>query len=947
MSTSLPCPPALWPEFSALLDRALELPPAARRVWLDAAVGPRAPVRPYLERVLASAEQLEDTAYERGPALQPVDENPHKAGMLVGPYRLLRELGHGGMGEVWLAERADGAFRRRVALKLPHAHLLAGAIRQRFERERDFLAGLAHPHIAQFHDAGVSDAGLPWLAMEFVEGRPITAHCDRLRLGVTARVRLFLQVLEAVRHAHERFIAHRDIKPSNVLVDARGHAKLLDFGIAKLLQGDLATESTELTHLAGRAATPGYAAPEQVAGGPITTQVDVYALGAVLFTLLTGRRPPAPDEDGAAPIASRCIEREHAGAVGGVGPARLAITLRGDLDAILAKALQAEPAQRYRSVGAFADDLVAWAAGRPISARREGQLRRMWKLVRRHGATSALVAALVLALVGGSAGVAWEAVQARMAAQRADDEARSARATREFLAGGLEFGAAGRASGAITARELLDLDARRLEHDTRLDPDARIAMLGLLADLYDELDEPARFDTALAARTELALAQHGELHPVTLDARLRRVQFRADRGDHAGAAAALDELDGAIARAGLDGDAVRAYWWFLRGRTLGAEPGRDPDRAAAFERATALYERAAPQDARYPVALEELATASAAIGEAGPAAAIGRRAVDVALAQAGRGDGSQVIAWSDLGRSLAAQGNHDGAERAHDRAAKLALATYGADSWVYWHTAAVLAQDIHQRGDRARALAAWEPLMTLVPAPSARPRDALEDGVAAGVRELHGACLLAEGRAADALRELRVAQAGFARSPAHADELARVRGEIGRALAALGRTEEARTELASALAAVAATFPPDDPRVFEQRVAWARFLLRTGADGQAEAEFGDIVARAQGRRLETVALAQAGLAEVAAHHGDGPRALDASAAALEVFAHVTGPRDVRTLPQLELARAAALRAAGDVAGARMLAREALTEARRFDAPGSELVAAAQKASQRP
>ncbi len=948
---ALPCPPALWAEFAGLLDRALELPPAARRAWLDGAVAPRAAVRPYLERALASAAALDNAAYERGPALRGDDAPQLAAGALVGPYRLLRELGRGGMAEVWLAERADGAFHRHVALKLPHAHLLAGALRQRFTRERDFLAGLAHPHIAQFHDAGVSDTGVPYLAMEWIEGEPITRHCARLGLGVAPRLRMFIQVLEAVGHAHERFIAHRDIKPSNILVDAHGGAKLLDFGIAKLLAGDGA-DATELTRQAGCAATPDYAAPEQVGGSAITTAVDVYALGAVLLRLLAGCRP---SELAGGPASAR-VDPRHAATVGGLGAARLARALRGDLDAVVAKALQTDPARRYRSAGAFADELRAWLSNRPVRARRMGRARRAWELVRRHKLTSALVAALVVVLAAGASGIAWEAREARTEAlraeraaaaaraqaQRAEQEARRERATRDFLVGIFEFSdprrRASQPRDATTARELLDIGARRIELGPPLDADTRLSILALLADIYDELDEPARFDAALDARTQLALARHGELHPVTLDARLRRIQNLDDRGDHAGALAALAQLDAAITRAGLDADAVRAYWWLLRGRALTPDAARQAERVAAYERAIALYERFAPQDGRYAIALNNLATSWHALGDEARSAVFERRAI--AAAQAAGNDGGLAIAWANLGKYLGAQGDYDGAERADAQAEALALATYGRDTWVWWHAAATHAQALHQRGDREGARAAWAALFAVVPAPGAPLHNAQEDYIAANVREVHGACLLAEGRPAAALAELRAAEAGYGRAPQHQDERWRVRGEIGRAQADLGRWAEARTAIAGALDDFAAAFPPDNPRVLEQRVAWGRFLSERLEDDAARAQFALVVEQARGRRLESAALAQAGLAELAARRGDAGEAMARSAAALDTFAHVTGARDVRTAPRLELARADALRLGGDAAGARTFAQRALDELRRYDAPDSAAVAQA-------
>ena len=257
----LPCPPDQWPRFSARLDELMALPETDRAAWLAALSDADADLRPGLAAVLACLPES-GGGFLSGPA--PVLPAPgHQAGQQLGPYELLRELGRGGMGVVWLARRADGAYAREVALKLPHAHLLAGAVRERFDRERDILAALDHPHIARFFDAGLAADGQPYLALEAIDGRPITDWCREQALPLAARLALFAQVAGAVSHAHGQFIAHRDLKPANVLVTTDGQVKLLDFGIAKLLADEGAPDSTALTRDHGLLATPRYAAPEQ------------------------------------------------------------------------------------------------------------------------------------------------------------------------------------------------------------------------------------------------------------------------------------------------------------------------------------------------------------------------------------------------------------------------------------------------------------------------------------------------------------------------------------------------------------------------------------------------------------------------------------------------------------------------------------------------------------
>ena len=299
-------------------------------------------------------------------------------------------IGQGGMGNVWLARRDDGRFEGRAAVKLLNASLVGRAGEERFRREGNILARLADPHIARLLDAGVSPSGQPYLVLEYVEGEPIDRHCDARSLGVEARLRLFLEVLEAVAHAHANLIVHRDIKPSNVLVGKDGQAKLLDFGIAKLLEGEgEAGAATALTREAGRALTPEFAAPEQMTGGAVTTATDVYALGILLYLLLSGRHPagdalhspgelvkailetdPSRLSDAVSESRTQTAQIRQQNAVArATTPDGLRRQLEGDLDTIVAKALKKNPAERYASVTALADDLrVTCATNRSAPA---------------------------------------------------------------------------------------------------------------------------------------------------------------------------------------------------------------------------------------------------------------------------------------------------------------------------------------------------------------------------------------------------------------------------------------------------------------------------------------------------------------------------------------------------------------------------------------------------
>jgi len=331
-------------------------------------------------------------------------------GAFVGPYELIRLLGAGGMAEVWLARRADGAFKRDVALKLPLLTRRRQDLEQRFAHERDILASLEHPHIARFYDAGIDTEGLPYLSMEYVQGQTLLTWCDTQLLGIAERLALFLQVLDAVKYAHEKHVIHRDLKPSNILVADTGQVRLLDFGVAKLLQDEDGMYQAQLSRVYGQALTPDYASPESLSGARVDARSDVYSLGMVLYELLTGARPYR-----LSPRASIAVLKQAAAAADVKSPStqvtqetsaaramtegQLARKLRGDLDAIVLKALAKESAERYDSAASMADDLRRHVHGVPVKARSSPILYPVGKFLQRNRARVWLAALSVVAIV--------------------------------------------------------------------------------------------------------------------------------------------------------------------------------------------------------------------------------------------------------------------------------------------------------------------------------------------------------------------------------------------------------------------------------------------------------------------------------------------------------------------------------------------------------------------
>lgn len=410
------------------LDRLLDAPSSTRDVELAKLATEQPALHERLLRLLKAAEATDNSLLLQLPAAFDLPSLQHQpeatiglnAGMCLGGYRLLRELGRGGMSTVWLAERIDGVVKRQVALKIPLFTFNSAVAVERFTRERDILAALSHPHIGQIYDASVSATGQPFIVLEFIDGVSITEACDIRHLGIRERLMLFLQVLDAVNYAHRHLIVHRDLKPSNILVDASGQVKLLDFGIAKLL-GDpaLQMESTALTRDGDSVMTPRYAAPEQLNNGQISTATDVYALGVILFELLTGATPflsesaslanwvhavlhVEPGRAGRATIDLAAAQSRNLPDAG-----RLRAALKGDLETIIGKALRKTSVERYGSVERFADDIQAYLVSRPISAR-PPSLAHISRLFMRRNRAACIAATIGLAIAAGFATAAWQ-----------------------------------------------------------------------------------------------------------------------------------------------------------------------------------------------------------------------------------------------------------------------------------------------------------------------------------------------------------------------------------------------------------------------------------------------------------------------------------------------------------------------------------------------------------
>lgn len=716
-----------WDEVDALLERALELPEGERSAFLDAECKDDAPLREQLESLLrATGDGREDRlsgrllraaldgASEGGPVLPPPPSD--LLGASVGPYRLEKVVGVGGMGAVYLAARADGAFERDVAVKVLHATPGARVdLTERFRVERQILASLVHSGIAQLLDGGVMEDGRPYLVMEYVDGAPIDVHCSDGRLDLDARIRLIVEVAKTVEFAHRHMVVHRDLKPNNVLVTSEGGVKLLDFGIAKLLDPTTVATSTDVTEAGFRFATPGYAAPEQLLGEPVSTQTDVYALSAVLYELLCGEVPYSrrPSDsvlervvEGLEPtapsaVAASRVPRPAGDALEGTAP-DLEKSLIGDLDAILLKGLRARPEERYGSVTELREDLERYLSGRPVRARDGALLYKARKFARRN-LFSVVAAGAVFFLVTGSAvglalqrsAVVAERNRAEEAALLAAQEAETAGQVTEFLVE-LFQGSDPLAQGGdtVTVRGLLEQGADRVSSELAGQPAVQARLLGVLGQVHMNLgsyEEGLRLlDQAVAMRLDSIEADPGvpTAQLVLANAYLRAREFREAREAFASAIAAATEWgqDSVLARSHMGLGEVYA----MTERVDSAE--------VAYQTASLLYDQwEAPEEERWD-ALTRWAGLLRRRGDLEGAESLYRRVVESRRSDVAGSVVDLAVGLNNLAIVLRMQGDYEGAALHYRESLDTLSAVLGAGHPTSLMIAGNLARTLHESG---------------------------------------------------------------------------------------------------------------------------------------------------------------------------------------------------------------------------------------------------------
>lgn len=627
--------PERWARIEGVLDEILGVEPGERAAKLDALCEGDVDLRRDVERLLAAETHrqgiLDESPLDVLAELLRTDLGEGFVGRRVGPYRITGELGRGGMGIVFEAERED--LGKRVALKIAREALLSPDRVSRFQIEQRVLARLQHPHIAQLHDAGVTPEGSPYFAMEIVDGETIVQHFERNDAGLTARLEAFLDVCSAVQFAHRNLVIHRDIKPSNVCVTREGEVKLLDFGVAKLLED----EDAPLTGTGGRVYTPGYAAPEQLEGRPVTTSTDVYQLGGLLYSLLSGR-PPFP-VGGLSPFAAERLVLETdpdppsvargSDRTGEKPAARFSIPR--DLDAIVLNALEKEPERRYPSVEALADDLRRCLASEPVEARGGGWSYRARRFVRRHrvgsGVAALVAASLVVALV-----------QARAVASqrdRAEREAETARRVADFMVGLFENATPG--EDGVDALELVDAGAERVGRELEGQPVIRASFQEALGRVYHALGRYEEAEPLLLASLDTRRELFGPEAPETASSQhyLARVVYATSDYDRA--------------------DSLGREALALRMRAFGGESGEVME------------------------SLRDLAAVAYQAGTYEEAEDLGRRAVAIGRGLYPEGDASIASALNTLANAVWAQGRRAEGRELMWEAARAHRAAVGGD----------------------------------------------------------------------------------------------------------------------------------------------------------------------------------------------------------------------------------------------------------------------------
>jgi serine/threonine-protein kinase len=796
---------------SALLDEAMDLDPVTREQWLGQLQRDDPRLVAFLRQLFmpGSADILPETnqLLDRGLAsLTEPEPGDALCGREIGPYRILSLLGRGGMGTVWLARRQDDLIKRPVALKLPHPGIFDEHLAERFAREREILAALTHNHIARLYDAGIGADGQPYLALEYIAGLPLTEYCDRHRLPVSLRLMLFMQVLSAVQYAHTQQVIHRDLKPSNILVTAEGSVQLLDFGVAKLIKEGSARE-TELTQLGGKLLTPDYAAPEQIAGQEVSGATDVYALGVILYELLTGERPYRLKRKsrGALEEAILALEPPRPSAVTKSAESvdarattvkKLNESLHGDLDTIALKALKKRPEDRYNSVAAFAEDLLCYFADQPVKARPDSPWYRARKFASRNKLVLAAVAVVLASLLAGlivALNQAHKASEQALAAQR---EAKHAEAVQQFLLdifrSNSHLQQDPQKARQATARELLDIGVTRIDAKLKDAPEVEEDVLNTLGDMYIQMGLDKQAADLRLQRASVLKRIHGPNDPRVADALLDYIEDIAGTPDRLATPTMLAQAKSILDAAGDHTSLTRAALWMETARwNMYLAPALMQEYADKAVLLTKHY----PNDFTYPLSLEMVAWAREETGayrEAAQGYAIAL--VNYRRLQPGP-SAWEIFPLAELANTQYALLDIPAAEQSYRQSLAITQRLNGESHHETLMTEVRFGAFLYETGRRAEG----EALLQRALAQIERDPVKQQQRVATVVYGLYGRCLLSSGALREAEPYLALAAEGARRLYPEAIPYARALLDQSLLLTALGRYDSASQAVSEAV----------------------------------------------------------------------------------------------------------------------------------------------------
>lgn len=670
-----------------------------------------------------------------------------EAGHRFGNYRLIEPIGQGGMGSVWRAGRMDGLYQSEVAVKLLGSLALSAHARARFAREGELLARLTHPHIARLLDAGLTDDHQRFLVLELVTGKDIKAYVQDAALDQRAILTLFRQILSAVAFAHSQLVIHRDIKPGNVMVTTDGQVKLLDFGVAKLIDAD--SEEDDLTRLVGAAYTEAYAAPEQLRGDTVGTAADIFSLGSLLHQLLTGAPPQWL-------VSKRELKP-------GMQPVQAETTRHGvspDVRAIIAKTLAVAPDERYATVAAFDDDIARYLAGEAVHAQPATRLYQLRKFLSRHRWSALAGGAASIAVIA-SLGVAlWQLQEAREQRAQALSEASRANEVTSFLTGLFRASDLRTPSTqdkrTLTALQLLDAGREKLKTELDDHPETKVALLGILAEVYGIMGNGERFVELNEERIKLATERLGPLHPAALDGRFIDAEADLYSGNFDAARTTLLSLQKPFQQ--IYGEQSERYaYWLATFADLERRARKEPIEQVLtrFERSLAVFQRIKSKTEEHGIAMQNYSTALDSASRLDDSLAMGARAIALLETLKNFDYGGLAIAYDRRAQTLQKLGRHELVEVELDKALSLSRESYGVNGSVYLNALLSKAQWLHGRGRRAEAWA-------LVDQVFATPRQQSSDTF--GVPEqyyVRGLLLMEEKRFNEAVVELKRAVEGW------------------------------------------------------------------------------------------------------------------------------------------------------------------------------------------